>query len=448
MAAEAMTLDALKATITVHDDAKALLGVSSDSGRILFRTPRAVVRPRSAQEIAQLMRWAGEAQEAVVVRGMGHTQHGQSLIEGGISLDMASLHHIGPLAGDLLEVEGGATWQSVVDYLDGSGFLPPVLTNNLASTVGGTISAGGVGTSSHVRGIQAGHVVSLQVVTGSGDILECSATHNRDLFDATRCGFGQCGVIVKARIRVQPVARHVRTFHFAYELVTDLLADQSRMLADGRFQHMRAFYAPRDRRIDATWHFRLSVGAELDGEADDRACLAGLSEPERADTHTALEWYRYEWAELINRRAGPGASFPVCEAFVPIKAAKVIPELFDQLPPVLRAACDVMFQPVLLATDNTPPLLARPDEEMVLAIGLYPVVPTAALPRILPVLEKAGNMMTQLGGKRYLTGWVRYRHEEWVEHFGAVWPKLLAWREMFDPHGCLGGGFIRYRSEK
>ena len=193
-----MDLSGLKSVVQTRDDAQALLAVSWDSGRILFRAPRAVVRPRSPDEVAETIRWARRAGAPAAVRGMGHTQHGQSLVEGGVSIDTRCLGRIGALEGDTLEVEAGVTWRTVIAHLAKKGLLPPVLTNNIDTTVGGTISTGGIGTSSHCRGVQAGHVEALEAVTGRGEVVRCSRSENAGLFDATRCGLGQFSVITKA----------------------------------------------------------------------------------------------------------------------------------------------------------------------------------------------------------------------------------------------------------
>ena len=442
-----MDLSGLKSVVRTRDDAQALLAASWDSGRILFRAPRAVVRPRSPDEVAETIRWARRAGAPVAVRGMGHTQHGQSLVEGGVSIDTRGLGRIGALEGDTLEVEAGVTWRTVIAHLAKKGLLPPVLTNNLDTTVGGTISTGGIGTSSHCRGVQADHVEALEAVTGRGEVVRCSRSENADLFDATRCGLGQFSVITKARIRIRLVPPRVRTFHFVHDTLEALLRDQGRMLSERRFQHLRAWYLPRDRRSPSDWRYRLSAGAECEGEPDDEALLAGLSTPARTEDRVSLEWSRYDWVDKAQRRAGPEATCPVTEACIPLQAADRLPDLFGRLPRALLAATDVMLQPLEFPGGTSPPMLMVPDSGPVLAVSLIPFIPVAALPRVLPAVEEAGRCLTAMGGKRYLTGWVRYGHEEWKAHFGERWRQVLTWKEAFDPDGILGGGFIRYRPD-
>ena len=92
------------------------------------------------------------------------------------------------------------------------GWMPMVLTNNLDTTLGGALSTGAVGPSSHRYGTQANNLDPLEAVTADGRLLRCSATENLSLFDATRAGPGQFSVIIEARSRIRRVLPRVWTF--------------------------------------------------------------------------------------------------------------------------------------------------------------------------------------------------------------------------------------------
>ena len=65
---------------------------------------------------------------------------------------------------------------------------------------GGTISMGGIGFMSHKFGIQAGHVSSVNLISGLGDNLHCSKEVRTDLFDTVRGGLGSFGIITSVTI--------------------------------------------------------------------------------------------------------------------------------------------------------------------------------------------------------------------------------------------------------
>ena len=60
-----------------------------------------------------------------------------------------------------------------MDLLEGTGRLPRVLVDIAEATVGGTLSAGGLGTTSHRHGMQIAQVEQLEVVTGTGERYRC-----------------------------------------------------------------------------------------------------------------------------------------------------------------------------------------------------------------------------------------------------------------------------------
>jgi cytokinin dehydrogenase len=104
-------------------------------------------------------------------------------VRGGIVADMSRLRSIGPVRGDRVVVEAGAKWSELLARTLARGKTPPVLTDYLELSVGGTLAVGGVGGTSMSLGVQTDHVLQLEVVTGDGELVTCSATRNADLFD-------------------------------------------------------------------------------------------------------------------------------------------------------------------------------------------------------------------------------------------------------------------------
>ena len=236
---EAPGIRTLAALVDTRDDEDSRYAASVDSGRIVCRMPRAVAGPMSAQDVVEIVRWADRTGSSLALRGKGHTQAGQSLTCGGVQIDMAGLDRIAPMdeRRRTLRVQAGATWRDVVGYLGRRGWMPMALTNNLDTTVGGTLSTGGVGLSSHLCGTQANNVDALEAVTGDGRLLRCSATENTSLFDATRAGLGQFSVITEARIRIRRVLPRVRTFRLVYEDLVTLMRDLAQILSHRRFHY-------------------------------------------------------------------------------------------------------------------------------------------------------------------------------------------------------------------
>ena len=453
----ALDVHALAALVETRDDDSTVRAASMDSGRILARKPRAVAAPRAARDVVEIVRWANRTGSPVALRGTGHTQAGQSLTDGGVQIDMQGVGRIGPVdeGRQSVRVQAGATWRDVVGYVRQRGWMPMVLTNNLDSTVGGTLSTGGVGQSSHLYGTQANNVDELEAVTGDGRLLRCSATENAYLFDATRAGLGQFSVITEARIRIRRVRPRVRTFRLVYDDLETLMRDQAHILSRRRFHYLIAWCRHRGQRFMAEdddwpvagdWSYPMEASVEFDAEPDEAELLAGLHHRRLVRT---VDRDIVEHADLPDpmplpavRYAATALSVPVTEAYLPwAAAAACVTRLLEALPPPLLASTSVVVRPLGL---EPTPMLMLPRTGPVLGFGLFPYIPSAVLQSVLPVIENAGRLLVAAGGKRYLTGWVRRDHDEWRAHYGQLWTEILRWKETFDPNGILSNGFIRF----
>ena len=118
---------------------------SYDFGRMTRRMPAAVTTPNSVEEVQGIVRRAASDEMQLAVRGGGHSQGGQCLTDGGLVVDTNELNRVQPLDRELVRAQGGAQWGQVVDALRGTRQLPPVLADIAEVTVGGTLSAGGLG---------------------------------------------------------------------------------------------------------------------------------------------------------------------------------------------------------------------------------------------------------------------------------------------------------------
>jgi FAD/FMN-containing dehydrogenase len=56
----------------------------------------------------------------------------------------------------------------------------------------------------------------------------------------------------------------------------------------------------------------------------------------------------------------------------------------------------------------------------------------------------ASELMTGMGGKRYLSGFIEFDPAQWREHFGPQWERLTALKELYDPEHRLNPGFVKY----
>jgi FAD/FMN-containing dehydrogenase len=77
----------------------------------------------------------------------------------------------------------------------------------MTSSVGGTLGVGGIDVNSARLGCSADQALALQVVTPTGEIVECSDGENAELFQRVILGYGQFGVITESRCASGPTPR-------------------------------------------------------------------------------------------------------------------------------------------------------------------------------------------------------------------------------------------------
>ena len=432
--------------------------LATDFGRVSERKPAAVVRPQSAQDIAAALRFAGNHSVAVTAHGAGHSQNGQSL-SSEVLLDMRGLDKIVRIDPErrIAVCQAGITWRALLRSLLPLQLSPPVLTNNLDATVGGTLSTAGIGVASWKRGIQADRCLELEVVTAQGEVVRCSSQENAELFNAVRAGLGQFGVITEVALELRRHRTSFRSFYLLYDDLAALLNDLRLLMDDGRFDYLESWSTPlvqgfrnMNGRAEplAQWFYPLHVTAEIDGPL----------EPEFAAPLDGLEFYKHvhteqgEMGDYLTRldplfalwkRGGFWAyAHPWMECILPWSAASsYIPRILQQIPPQMLQGGHVLLWPARSSFCSVP-LFIRPEEEYLLGFGILLAVPKPLLSNVLPVLEQASEAAMRLGGKRYLSGWLNFDSDSWKSHYGSLWTQIVDLKERYDPLRILNPEFL------
>lgn len=443
----------------------------SDFGRMVDRLPGAVVRCESAGEVAGLVRYCHQTGLPIHARGQGHTQSGQATSQGGVLLDNSAMSRIHSIDAAALtaDCDAGVVWRDLVAATVPLGLVPPVLTNNLGVSISGTLSVAGLGVASYRFGTQADNALELEVVTGEGEIVVCSPEKNRELFDVVRCGFGQFGIITRAKLRLRRCRPKVRMYYLLYDDLGTFMKDAEAIMnpADPRFHTLESRSAPCPQFIRRTgegmglgtgvqlfayWMYPMFLTVEYgDSEApDDKALLDGLRFYRHLHTE---EWTQLEFCnrldpifELWQRSGNWEMAHPWMEVILPWERAREFIEFVQgNLPPqALGPAGHVLVWPAHVGASH-PPLFMYPPGEFVMGWGILPAVPHKFLPQALAQLDMASELSIGYGGKRYLSGYITFdTAEKWAAHFGDRWEMVRAAKKRFDPDGILAPGFIQY----
>jgi FAD/FMN-containing dehydrogenase len=433
--------------------------VSTDFGRLVVRKPEAVVRPAYTEDVARVARFAARHRLTLSTRGGGHSQTGQSL-SNHIVVDMTSLSAVRRVdeKSGVVVCQGGLAWRSLVEQLAPKGVSPPVLTNNLDVTVGGTLSTAGLGVASWRHGTQADNCLALEVVTGAGEIVRCSPEENRELFDAVRAGMGQFGVITEATLRIRRHKPKTRTLYLLYDDLAAILGDLKTVMTDERFDYLESWCAPLaqgfknaggQRQAFAEWFFPLHATVEFDEaapEAEEK--LKGLkfykhTHTEDAPIHDFFS--RLDAVFALWKRGGFWEyTHPWMECVLPWQTTPMyLNQLLANLPPQVVVGGHILMWPAR-GTASTVPLFMRPAGDFVMGFGILPAIRKDLVEEVLPRLNMASAASMMMGGRRYLSGWIAFDPTQWKAHFGEKWPAVVALKKKYDPQGVLNPGFIRY----
>jgi hypothetical protein len=428
---------------TLTTDPASLAAAADDFGHLVHRAPVAVLRPGSVGDVVKLVRFAREHGIRVAGRGKGHTAFGQSQAEAGVVIDMTTLNQIHSVGPDAAVVDAGVVWRDLLLATVPAGLTPPVLTDYTRLTVGGTLSVGGVSGRSYVHGAQVDNVLELQVVTGEGELVTCSESSNRGLFEAALAGLGLCAVIVRATVRLIPARERARTLRFFYPDAPAMLADLRFLIKAERFDHIRGMSVPTPAGfaffLEATSFY--TSAAEL--PANPAEGLGFIPGSQQTEDMTYFEYTDLvvKLIDFLNEAGLGGFPHPWLDLFVPGSeidgfasrtVAALDPSLF--LPGSL-----ILFYPFVKSRLRRP-ALAVPDEEVFFLFDILRTVPHEAADAVLAENRRLYEESRELGGKFYTISAVPMGHHDWVKHFQPFWGRLVSEKRRHDPDNVLGPG--------
>lgn len=106
----------------------------------------------------------------------------------------------------LISVEAGLSINELLKLIVPRGWFLSVVPGTSRVTVGGAIASDVHGKNHHALGTFCDHVESIDMMLGSGEVVTTSAKVLPDLFRATCGGMGLTGVILRATLRLLPMA--------------------------------------------------------------------------------------------------------------------------------------------------------------------------------------------------------------------------------------------------
>lgn len=421
----------------LRTDEAARSAYALDYGNVIHERPRAVLLPQSSADVAAIVRFAKGQRLRIAARGHGHQPFGQAQVEEGIVIDMQSMHGVHGVVNDEVSVDAGADWGSVVSAAFQRHMAPPVLTNYLRLTVGGTLSIGGVGVASLRHGAQVDQVRELEAVTGTGEVLSCSELEHPDLFHALLAGQGQCGVITRVRMRVITAPPVVREYTFRHaDLATQL--DNLRELA--RLGWADGLVAMLQRTPDGWVHVVQAVRSFTPPNAPDDRTLTNAARP-----HVSVQIHDVGYEEFANTTAFVETEGTHADLGLLLPASAAEKFLSEALPRLNASDLGGALGMRVFYWDRrvfTRRLFRLPEAAhcVYVAILREPATDLTMQKRALEGNRALFERARELGGTLYPFAALQLTRDEWRRHYAEQWSELVAAKRKYDPGDVIASG--------
>jgi hypothetical protein len=181
-----------------------------EDARLIFNRafdlrPALIVRCAESSDVARSLDFARAKNLRLAVRSGGHSRLGYGMCDGGVVIDISGMKRIEVDSGKrVARAEAGALVRDLDEATQRFGLAT---TSGGCPTVGiaGFTLGGGEGRLDTKYGLACDNLLSAEVVTVEGKLVEASQQSNPDLFWAIRGGGGNFGVVTALEYQLHPV---------------------------------------------------------------------------------------------------------------------------------------------------------------------------------------------------------------------------------------------------
>ncbi len=267
----------------IQHDACALAAFQSDGLTAFAVKPKAVVVPRSVEEVVLTVKWCYENSIPMVARGSGTSLSGGSLPHAdGIVISLHRMNRIleVDLANRWAVVEPGVINNKLTSAVEHAGlYYAPDPSSQQVCTIGGNVAFNSGGAHCLKYGMTSNHILAMKVVLGDGQLVEVGHPGGEsigpDMVGLMVGGEGLLGIVVEITVRLTPRPESFHTVLAGYSTLEQAGTAVAQIIASGLLPaaieimdplSMRAASAAVGAKYPANVDAVLIV--ELDGSAD------------------------------------------------------------------------------------------------------------------------------------------------------------------------------------
>ena len=169
------------------------------------RHPALIARAGCTADVVTAVRFATERDLPVSIRGGGHSAAGLAVADGALMLDLSVMKatRVDPAARTVV-AGPGLLWSELDAATQAFGLAT---TGGVVGSTGiaGLTLGGGIGWLDRLAGLTCDNLLSAEIVTAGGRVLQASGDDHPDLLWALRGGGGNFGVVTSLTYRLHPV---------------------------------------------------------------------------------------------------------------------------------------------------------------------------------------------------------------------------------------------------
>ncbi|KUJ08911.1 FAD-binding domain-containing protein [Mollisia scopiformis] len=294
--------------------------------------PAAVVYPKTAAQVAAVIKCAVDAGRKVQARSGGHSYANYCLggIDGAVVIDLKHFQHFSMDPETFIATAGGGTLLgNLTKKMHDAGHRAMAHGTCPQVGLGGHATIGGLGPSSRLWGAALDHIEEIEVVLADSSIKRASATQNSDIFWAVKGAGASFGVVTEFVLRTEKEPGEA--VHFSYSFTIGTYASMGVV-----FKAWQKFVAnPSLSRKFASEAIITEVGLIISGtyygskkeydalEMDDR-----FPGHQKAKTIVFRDWLGLvaHWGEEVALLLGGGLSGPLYTKSMTFNGCDLIPD--------------------------------------------------------------------------------------------------------------------------
>ncbi len=224
-----------------QETASALAAFQSDGLTAFAVQPRAVVTPRTAEEVIETVRWCYHHQVPFVARGSGTSLSGGSLPHAeGIVIALNRLNRILrlDLPNRLAVVEPGVINLKLTAAVQHAGlYYAPDPSSQQVCTIGGNVAFNSGGAHCLKYGMTSNHILAMRMVLADGEIIDVGAeggdSIGPDLLGLMVGSEGLLGIAIEITVRLMPKPESFHTVLAGYRSLQEAGEAVSTIIASG-----------------------------------------------------------------------------------------------------------------------------------------------------------------------------------------------------------------------